>query len=192
MKRATAIILCLGMSAASVYAQENHAREQVLPLVYESAECGIKVTVPTGWVLYQGMRRHPEILAVFSRVPYEAKNVNNPKIVLMKEKPRKKGPGTPIAKAYRDAEVLGLMKNVKDVVATKLLEGPTLAKGGKFAHLTYEITERSKDAVDTVRSCEYVFMKDGVFYTLLYGARPEFFDRYRKHLDRVMKSLTVF
>jgi hypothetical protein len=187
----TAVALLVVLSVAPVFAQCAGTQEQEVPLVYSNAAAGVSVTAPDGWIMYQGMRKHPATLVVFSRLPYEAQESDNPRIILIREKARKKGPDSAITKAFRDAEVISLMRNLKNIAAAVLLEGPAYDQDRGFARLSYEVTERKKASCDTVRSCEYVFMKKGVFFTLLCGAKPEVFDKYRDLFERTAKSLIL-
>jgi hypothetical protein len=157
-------------------------------ITYTNAR-GVHLTGPAGWIMYRGMRRHPEILAVFSRLPYDSQEPDNPKIVLIAEKRVKKGPDSAMAKTRRDAELLELMRNRKEIGAAMLLEPPRAEDGSSFSLLSYEITRRVKNGSETLRSCEYIFLKDDNFYTLLCGTRPEYFEKYRRDFDRTAQSL---
>ncbi|MGE5309349.1 MAG: hypothetical protein ACM3OC_09700 [Deltaproteobacteria bacterium] len=174
-----------------VPAVRSQVRESDQPVVFSDARSGMSVTGPDGWLMYQGMRKHPEILAVFSRLPYGAGDADNPKIIVIKEKRGRKGPDSAVAKAYRDAEVLGLMKNLKDIAGTRLIDGPSQDGQHPYSRLLYEISERKKDkTVDSARTCEYVFSREGYFYVLLCGARTDMFDKYAAEFDRTADSVT--
>lgn len=164
--------------------------ETAEPLVYENARAGLRLTAPAGWMIYQGMRRHPEVLAVFSRLPYAASDEDNPKIILIREKARKRGPASAVEKAFREAEVLRLMENSREIVYTELLESPAFLPGQGYSQLTYEVGQRGKGRVDKIRSREYVFFRDGSFYILICGSRPEFFEKYREDFESTVKSVS--
>jgi len=163
------------------------------PLVYENAQAGIRVTVPAGWRSYRGVRRHPEILTLFSRLPYESADTDNPKIVLIREPAGKKPADSVLAVAYRHAEVVRLMRNLKEKVAnTILLEPPVQDQGRAYARLAYEITSIGKDkALDIARSREYVFRGNDGFYVLLCGAPPEVFEKHTADFKAAADSVVI-
>lgn len=163
------------------------------PLVYENAPAGIRVTAPAGWRSYKGVRRHPEILTLFSRLPYESADIDNPKIVLMKEPAGRKPAESALAVAYRHAEVVRLMRNLKEKVAnTILLEPPVQDPGHAYSRLAYEITSIRKDkALDIARSREYVFQGNDGFYVLLCGAPPEVFEKHKADFDATADSVVI-
>lgn len=179
-------LLCVPCAAAA-----GDAQGEAAPLVYVNARCGLKVNAPPGWIVYQGMRKHREILAVFSRLPYESRDADNPRIVLMKQKAVRRGPDSAIAKAYRDAEVLGLMKNLPGIESVELLEAPDPGEenAAVFSRFSFELARRLKNTLVRSRTQEYIFFRDGTFYVLLCGADPGSFDKYRADFDAVAKSL---
>lgn len=187
------LLILTAVFVSSAFAQDNWQQEIQEPLIYTNPGYGIRVSAPDGWMMYGGMRRRPEILVVFSRLPYEVKDSDNPKIVLRREKPAKKGPDSSILKAYRDAEVLGLMKNLKNIERVDIVNGPEAVdkNGRQYSRLDYAITERTKQGSRTVRSREYTFQKDGVFYVLLCGADPGVFDRYDGEFEKTAQSLVL-
>lgn len=164
-----------------------------VPQVYENVRGGISVTAPAGWKAYKGGRRHPEILVLFSRLPYDSADPDNPKIVLMKEPVGKKPADSVLAVAYRHAEVVRLMRNLKEKVAnTILLEPPVQDRGSAYARLAYEITSIAKDrTLDIARSREYVFLGNDGFYVLLCGAPPGTFEKHKADFDATAAGVVI-
>ena len=182
------------LPAAAPQVPENPPQEPgVEPLVYENTQAGIRLAAPASWLAYKGIRRHPEILVMFTRFPYESRDADNPKIVLVREPAGKNKPDSVLALAFRHAEVVRLMRNLKDKVAnTILLEEPSQEPGKVYARLAYEITSIRKDKTqDLSRSREYIFRGADAFYVLLCGARPEFFERHRADFDAAADKFTV-
>ena len=167
--------------------------DQQEALVYENRGLGISLQGPPGWCMYKGMKRRPDILAVFSRLPYTLEDRDNPKILLLKQKAVTKGPDSPLALARRDLEVLGLMKNLKNVEETSVLEEPNQsAIGGRdCAEFSYEIRAPHRKNIEDTKGLEYIFLKDGSFYIISCGARSEFFDKYRGDFDQAVKSFIL-
>ena len=172
---------------------QGFCAEQAESLVYRNSTLGIKLQGPPGWCLYQGMRKRPDILALFSRLPYTLNEKDNPTVVLLRRSAAKKGPDSPLSQVKRDIEVIGLMRNVKGVEGTRVLDGPHQAEmaGRECAAFSYEITVAHKKQSEGSRAVEYVFLKDGQFYVLFCGARSEFFDKYRADFEQAANSFTL-
>jgi hypothetical protein len=185
MLRRLFVCVILVLSAAAV----SHAAvvESEEPLVFDSR--GVRLTAPAGWMMYGGMRKHSDILAVFCRLPYDSPDTDNPRMVLLAQKPGRKGPFSALEKAYRDAEVLMLMRNLRDVERAGLSGPPESDPEAGYTGFSYEIARREGKKSYTIRSCEYVFYENGTFYVLLCGSRPEAFEKYREEFERTAKSL---
>ena len=176
-----------------LFAQVAAADVQDESLAYENSKMGIKLQGPPGWCLYQGMKKRPEVLAVFSKLPYTLNEKDNPTIVLFRRSAAKKGPDSPLAQAKRDVEVIGLMRNVKGVEWTRILDEPkeTAIGGRDCAGFSYEIKVPHKKQAEDSKAIEYNFLKDGQFYVLFCGARSEFFDKYSGDFAQSVNSFIL-